>query len=120
MSDKPKRPGAARPAPNQASPAPNPARRGPKAAVALGYDPQKDDAPRIVAAGRGELAEMMLTMAEKHKVPVYEDHPLANALVRLEIGAYVPAELYAAVAEVLTFLWNLERDQARLREEGAL
>jgi flagellar biosynthesis protein len=94
-------------------------RRGPKAAVALGYDPQKDEAPRILAAGKGELAEAMLALAERHKVPVVADHPLANALVRLEIGAYVPPELYAAVAEVMAFLWEMERAQSRLKEEAA-
>ncbi|MFZ5818137.1 MAG: EscU/YscU/HrcU family type III secretion system export apparatus switch protein [Bacillota bacterium] len=94
-------------------------RRGPKAAVALSYDPATDVAPKIVAAGRGELAEALLTIAQRHEVPVLEDHPLANALVRLEIGAYVPPELYNAVAEVLAFLWNLEREQARLKEGGA-
>lgn len=92
-------------------------KRGPKAAVALGYDPGNDQAPRILAAGRGELAEALLAKAEQHQVPVVEDHPLANALVRLEIGAYVPPELYAAVAEVLAFLWNLEREHARLKQE---
>lgn len=112
MSDKRKQnPGG--PAPSQPRP-----RRGAKAAVALGYDPEKEDAPRIIAAGRGELAEALLAAAEKHKVPVFADHPLANALVRLEIGAYVPPELYAAVAEVLAFLWSLEREQARAKEEG--
>lgn len=93
-------------------------KRGPKAAVALGYDPGKDEAPRVIAAGRGELAEALLAKAEQHKVPIMVDHPLASALVRLEIGAYVPPELYAAVAEVLAFLWNLEREQARLKQEG--
>lgn len=94
------------------------ARKGPKAAVAMSYDPAKDTAPRIVAAGQGELAEAMLALAEKHNVPVYADHPLANALVKLEIGAYVPPELYAAVAEVLAFLWEMERAQSRTGEEG--
>lgn len=106
---------------NTRKPGPEPAqprqRRGPKAAVALSYDPT-DHAPRILAAGQGELAEAMLSMAEKHKVPVFEDHPLANALVRLEIGAYVPPELYAAVAEILAFLWEMERVQSRTKEVG--
>lgn len=86
----------------------------------MSYDPAKENAPRIVAAGKGELAEAMLAMAERHKVPVLENHPLANALVKLEIGAYVPPELYAAVAEVLAFLWDLEREQSRAREAGGL
>lgn len=83
-----------------------------KAAVALGYDPNKDDAPRVLAAGRGELAEALLDIAKKHDIPVQTDHPLANALVKLEVGAAIPPELYAAVAEVLAFLWRVEQEKA--------
>lgn len=83
-----------------------------KAAVALGYDPNRDDAPRVLAAGQGELAEALLKIAEAHNIPVHADHPLAEALVRLEVGAAVPPELYAAVAEVLAFLWRLETTKA--------
>lgn len=93
-------------------------RTGPKAAVALGYDPDKDLAPRVLAAGRGELAEALLQAAHQHDVPIHTDHPLANALVKLEIGAYVPPELYAALAEVLAFLWHLEHQQSRSTGEG--
>ncbi|HWI63947.1 MAG TPA: EscU/YscU/HrcU family type III secretion system export apparatus switch protein [Symbiobacteriaceae bacterium] len=87
-------------------------KKGRKAAVALGYDPKKDEAPRILAAGQGELAEAVLNLAQKHKIPVHTDHPLANALVKLEVGAAIPPELYAAVAEVLAFLWRLEQEKA--------
>lgn len=83
-----------------------------KAAVALGYDPKKDDAPRVLAAGQGELAEAVLSLARKHAIPIHTDHPLANALVKLEVGAAIPPELYAAVAEVLAFLWRLEQEKA--------
>lgn len=83
-----------------------------KAAVALGYDRNRDDAPRVLAAGQGELAEALLTIAKKHEIPVHTDHPLANALVKLEIGAAIPPELYAAVAEVLAFLWRMEQEKA--------
>lgn len=88
-----------------------------KAAVALGYDPAKDEAPRVLAAGRGELAEHLVEIARGHGVPIHEDHPLANALVKLELGAAVPPELYAAVAEVLAFLWKMERDKAKQSQE---
>lgn len=87
-------------------------RKGPKAAIALGYDKEQNQAPRIIAAGRGEVAEAILAQASEHGIPVHQDHPLAAALVRLEIGQQVPPELYAAVAEVLAFLWQLEQAQA--------
>lgn len=94
-------------------------RRTPRSAVALGYDPEKDPAPRVLAAGRGELAEAILARAESHQVPVVEQHPLAEALVRLQVGQYVPPELYAAVAEVLVFLWQTEQAQAQKPKGGA-
>jgi len=83
-----------------------------KAAVALGYDPNKNEAPLVLAAGQGEMAEALLKIAQKHDIPVQTDHPLANALVKLEVGAAIPPELYAAVAEVLAFLWRLEQEKA--------
>lgn len=87
-------------------------RTPPKVAVALGYDKLKDDAPRVVASGRGAVADALVRLAGEHDVPVHKDHPLANALVKLELGSTVPPELYAAVAEVLAFLWRLEQQKA--------
>lgn len=86
----------------------------PKIAVALGYDKATDAAPRVLASGRGEVAEALLRAAQEHGVPVQADHPLAQALVRLELGETIPPELYAAVAEVLAFLWRLESQKAAL------
>lgn len=79
-----------------------------KAAVALGYDPTQNAAPRVLAAGQGEIARMIQSVAEAHGVPIHQDHPLAQALVRLEVGSQIPPELYRAVAEVLAFLYKLE------------
>ncbi len=87
-------------------------RTPPKVAVALGYDKAKDEAPRVIATGRGALAESLIKLANQHEIPIHKDHPLANALVKLELGATVPPELYAAVAEVLAFLWRLEQEKA--------
>jgi flagellar biosynthesis protein len=82
-----------------------------KAAVALGYDPAMDGAPKVLAAGQGDVAEALLRIAQEHGVPVHTDHPLASALIKLDVGTYLPPELYAAVAEVLAFLWRLEQEK---------
>lgn len=81
-----------------------------KAAVALGYDPKQDAAPKVLAAGQGEIARMIEQVAQAHGVPIHQDHPLAQALVRLEVGSQIPPELYRAVAEVLAFLYKLESE----------
>lgn len=83
---------------------------GRKAAVALGYDASSDDAPRVLAAGRGEVAEAILRTAGEHKIPIHQDSPLAEALARLQVGGTIPPELFAAVAEVLAFLWSVEQE----------
>jgi flagellar biosynthesis protein len=81
-----------------------------KTAVALGYDQGRDEAPRVLAAGQGLVAEEMIRQAVEHKVPVHRDPALAEALARLEVGGVIPPELYAAVAEVLAFLWSVEQE----------
>ncbi|MGE5676369.1 MAG: EscU/YscU/HrcU family type III secretion system export apparatus switch protein [Mycobacterium leprae] len=90
----------------------DPKREHRKTAVALGYEPESGSAPRVLAAGQGELAEALLALAAKHHVPVQTNGPLAEALVKLQIGREIPPELYAAVAEVLAFLWRQEARQA--------
>lgn len=82
-----------------------------KAAVALGYDMEKDAAPTVLAAGHGEVAEQILRVAQEHQIPVRHDSPLADALSRLQIGGTIPPELFGAVAEVLAFLWSVEQEE---------
>lgn len=79
----------------------------PKQAAALRYRQGKDNAPRVVAAGQGELARRIIREAEEHQVPVYEDPDLAKLLAMLPLGSEIPPDLYAAVAEVLAFIYTL-------------
>ena len=79
----------------------------PKQAAALSYRQDEDNAPRVVAAGKGELARRIIQEAEKHQVPVYEDPDLAKLLTMLPLGSEIPPDLYAAVAEVLAFIYTL-------------
>jgi flagellar biosynthesis protein len=83
----------------------------PKQAAALRYRQDKDNAPRVVAAGKGELARRIIEEAEQHQVPVYEDPDLAKLLTMLPLGSEIPSSLYVAVAEVLAFIYTLTIQQ---------
>lgn len=79
-----------------------------KQAVALRYTPEERDAPYVVAAGLGPLAERIIAAAREHGVPVYEDPKLVAALAQVDVGRDIPPELYLAVAEVLAFVFSAE------------
>jgi len=78
-------------------------------AIALRFDADKMIAPRVLAKGADHLAERIRQIAAEHAVPMVENKPLAQALYRMvEIGEYIPAELYRAVAEVLAYVYRLK------------
>ncbi|ABF91921.1 MULTISPECIES: EscU/YscU/HrcU family type III secretion system export apparatus switch protein [Myxococcaceae] len=81
-------------------------------AIALKYDKEKDGAPRVVAKGMRLKAEKIREIAREHNIPLMRNVNLANALYRVEVGQEVPEELYDAVAEVLNFVYELQREQA--------
>ncbi|MFO7543178.1 MAG: flagellar biosynthesis protein FlhB [Thiobacillus sp.] len=86
-------------------------------AVALKYSEGKMGAPRVVAKGADAIAANIRALAAEHKVPLLEAPPLARALYRhTEIGDEIPATLYAAVAEVLAYVFQLRHFQ----QEGGL
>ena len=78
-------------------------------AVAIKYDPAKG-APRVVAKGADELATRIRKEADKHRIPMVEDIPLARTLYRVcDVGDEIPGDLYEAVARLLAFLFALKR-----------
>jgi flagellar biosynthetic protein FlhB len=78
-------------------------------AVALKYDLDKMDAPRVVAKGQRLIAERIKEIAEESGVPVVENRPLAQALYKAcEVGMQIPASLFRAVAEVLAYVYRLK------------
>ena len=79
-----------------------------KVSVALEYVPG-EEAPKIIASGKGVLAEKIIERAKEADVPVYEDSKLANTLSKLEIGDMIPPELYSVVAEILVFVDDMDR-----------
>ncbi|MCR5155232.1 MAG: EscU/YscU/HrcU family type III secretion system export apparatus switch protein [Butyrivibrio sp.] len=84
-----------------------------KTAVALAYDPNEDGAPKVIASGKGALAEKIIEKAKESKIPVHEDDKLAETLSRLEIGEMIPPELYEVVAEILVFVDAMDKIKAK-------
>lgn len=79
-------------------------------AVALKYEAGAMHAPKVVAKGTDEMALMIRAVAEKHRVPVVEAPPLARALYRqAKVDQEIPVKLYAAVAQVLSYIYQLRR-----------
>ena len=78
------------------------------AAAALVYDPVKTKAPEVIATGRGLIADEIISLAKRHKVPIHADRGLVEALSRLELGAVIPRELYVVVAEILAWVYRLD------------
>jgi flagellar biosynthesis protein len=80
-----------------------------KTAIALEYDPDKNSAPKVVASGRGEIADKILQIALANKIPIREDPVLAQALSMVNLEEEIPSELYAVVAEVLAWVYRLRK-----------
>jgi flagellar biosynthesis protein len=77
-------------------------------AVALSYDNNGDESPRVTAKGRGCLAAEIIRRAKEHDVPIYEDEHIVSILEKLDLGDYIPRQLYLAVAEIICFTLELE------------
>lgn len=84
-----------------------------KTAVALEYE-AGDQAPKVIATGKGILAEKIIDVAKEANVPIHKDEKLARSLSILDIGEYIPPELYSIVAEVLVFVDGMDRIQSKL------
>jgi flagellar biosynthesis protein len=85
-------------------------KKTPKKAAALRYQHGEESAPRVVAKGRGKIAEKIVALAKAHQVPLVEDRNLVQLLEALDVDTQIPAELYQAVAEVLVFVYQLNHE----------
>lgn len=80
-----------------------------KKAAALTYNVGESTAPKVVAIGKGDIAEKIVEKAMEAGVPIVEDPHLADALTALKIGSEIPRELYEVVAEVLAFISRVDK-----------
>lgn len=81
-----------------------------KNAVALTYT-QTDAAPRVVAKGRGLIAEQIIARAKEHGIYVHESPELVSLLMQIDLDQRIPPQLYVAVAELLAWIYQLESGQ---------
>ena len=84
-----------------------------KRAVAIKYDHKPNQAPVVVAKGQGLVADQILAAAKQYAVPVYQNKTLAGMLMAVEIDSQIPPELYQAVAEVLSYVYRLDKSKQR-------
>jgi len=88
-------------------------KKQPKRAVALSYNPEKDGAPKVLASGKGPIAEQILAIAHQFQLPIKDDPVLVEALAHVEIDGVIPPELYAVVAEVFAFVYRLKEKKLK-------
>jgi flagellar biosynthesis protein len=84
-----------------------------KTAIALSYNPA-DPAPKVIATGKGYLAERIIERAKEQNIPLHKDDALANSLSKLALGSYIPPELYEIVSEILVFVGNMDELKSKV------
>lgn len=89
----------------------------PRAAVALKYDAATDHAPKVVAKGRGLVAEKILALAREQGIPMREDPDLVQLLTQIDLDREIPPTLYKVVAELLAFVYRLNQ---RYQQPGSV
>lgn len=82
-------------------------------AVALRYDSESDQAPRVVAKGRGHIAKKIIEAANNHGIPLVVDPDMSSALGEMDLGAEISPQFYLAVAEILAFIYRLDTPGAK-------
>lgn len=85
---------------------------GQKKAAALRYTHGEDKAPKLVARGSGAVADRIIEIARAHGIHIEEDRPLLEVLSSLDLYQEIPPELYKAVAEILVFVYKLNKKVA--------
>lgn len=86
-----------------------------QSAIALEYN-EGDIAPKVIASGKGYLAEKIVETAKEYDIPVHQDAKLAKSLSNIEIGEYIPRELYQVVAEVLVYVDAMDKIKGKIKK----
>ena len=87
-------------------------------AAALKYNRGDASAPKMVAKGRGKVAEKIVEIAKAHNIPIKEDKDLVEFLSTLDLYQEIPEELYKAVAEIIAFIYELKDKAVRSGQQS--
>ncbi|WP_333802965.1 EscU/YscU/HrcU family type III secretion system export apparatus switch protein [Sulfurospirillum sp.] len=85
----------------------------PQKAVALKYDREKSGAPKVIASGKGEVANNIIKLAQEHDIFIKKDADLVELLSKIELNKEIPPMLYKAVAEVFSFIYKITGDKRK-------
>ena len=86
-------------------------------AVALKYDIDKDNAPKIVAKGKAETASNIIKIAKENNIPIKKDEDLLELLSQIDIDKEIPASMYKAVAEIFSFIYDVSNNKNNIDEK---
>lgn len=81
-----------------------------KSVVAIKYDAKKAPAPKVIAKGEGLVGEKILALARENNVPIKKDPDLIQILSQVDIDEEIPASVYQIVAELLVFIYQINKD----------
>ena len=86
-------------------------------AVALKYDIDKDNAPKLTAKGKGETATNIIKIAKENNIPIQKDEDLIELLSQIDIDKEIPNSMYKAVAEIFSFIYDLSNNKKNIDEK---
>lgn len=84
-------------------------------ATALGYEVERDRAPRVLAQGRGHVAQQIIDLAVANGIPLRKDPLLTAALAAVDINEEIPPELYGVIAEVFAYIYRIREKHVPLK-----
>ena len=81
-----------------------------KSAISIQYKKDENGAPKVTAKGQGWMAEKIIAMAEEQNIPIKSDKDLMALLEKIDVGQEIPESLYKVVAELLAWVYNLNKE----------
>jgi len=85
-------------------------RKQPQKAISLQYKAGKDPAPKVTAKGQGLVADRIIALAREHQIPIKEDPDLVQVLSQVNVNQEIPPSIYQLVAELLAFVYKLNKE----------